>query len=191
MKSIDGFLAKGDHLILNHLAKRCKGLGHVVEIGSYKGRSTVLLAEGLKGNGFQVYAVDHHKGSIEHQIKGKNVSTFQEFKKNIKRMGVDHLVTPMVMTSKEAAKKFDKPIELLFIDGDHSRRSVEQDLKLWFPKVIIGGTIALHDNNWKGPRQVIDAYIKDNPTFSGVREIGIITYGWKAKNKLVKLPIIK
>ncbi len=109
------------------LAKKCKGSGVIVEIGSWKGRSTIYLAKGSKaGNSVRVYAIDPHTGSSEHKEKFGEVWTFDEFVKNIKSAGVDDIVTPIVKTSEEAAKEFDRPVELIFIDGAHEYEFVKK-----------------------------------------------------------------
>ncbi len=189
LSDVEGYLSDSDILLLRFLARECSGIGCVVEIGSWKGKSTIALSQGSKnGAHIEIYSVDHHHGSEEHLEKKKKVYTLKDFKKNIEKYEMDDIVIPLVKTSSQAAKNFKKKIELLFIDGDHTYKSVKQDLKLWFPKVIVGGVIALHDNYWDGPRKVIDEYMKDNPTFMSVKEMGSITYGIKL---LKKLPIVE
>lgn len=189
---VEGFLTDLDKITLYRLAKRCKGLGSIVEIGSYKGMSTIQLARGSQdGCEAKVYAIDHHKGSIEHRKDGKSINTFKEFKRNIELNNLNDFVVPMVMTSKKASRKFKGDIELLFIDGSHKYEDILIDLKSWFPKVINGGIIAFHDNNWDSTKKVINAYIKDNPSFNKVKEIGMITYCKKVGDSLIKLPITK
>jgi hypothetical protein len=59
----------------------------LVEIGSWKGRSTICIAIGSKaGKKNKCYAIDPHTGSSEHKIKGKDIWTFDEFKKEYKRI---------------------------------------------------------------------------------------------------------
>jgi predicted O-methyltransferase YrrM len=69
---IDGWLSDNEGELLFNLAKNCKGEGKIVEIGSWKGKSTVWLASGSKsGKNVKVYAIDPHTGSSEHKEKYK------------------------------------------------------------------------------------------------------------------------
>ena len=117
-----------------------------VEIGSWKGKSTIWLAAGSKkGNRAMIYAVDTFTGSSEHQKPGKIIWNFDEFKLNIKKAGVDDIIRPIVNTSKKAAEEWKLPIKFLFIDGAHEYEFVEKDFSLWSPYVVDGGIIAFHD----------------------------------------------
>jgi len=141
-EKVDGFLSEAEGRTLFGLAKECSTKGLVVEIGSWKGKSTIWLAKGSKaGKGAKVVAIDPHTGSPEH---GK-VNTLQEFRRNIKGAGVEAMVRPIVKTSEGAAKGFKGKIGLLFIDGNHDYEFVKNDLKLWWDKVKPGGYLCGHD----------------------------------------------
>jgi len=131
---IQGMLREEEGEFLYNLAKNCKGKGVIVEIGSWKGKSTVFLARGSKaGNKVKVYAIDPHQGSQDHQDQ-KVANTFGEFKKNIEKAGVADLVEFLKTTSQKASKNWKRPIELLWIDGDHSFPMVKLDFELSFNK---------------------------------------------------------
>lgn len=103
-----------------------------------------------------MYAIDPHTAESDNLATQSAVPTFAEFRDNIRRAGVDDLVVPMVMTSAQAARDFDRPIELIFIDGAHDYASVTLDFELWFPRVVDGGAIAFHDTvAWEGPRRLV------------------------------------
>ena len=187
-ESINGWLTGNEGELLYELAKGCTGRGVIVEIGSWKGKSTVWLAVGSKaGKKIGVYAIDPHTGSSEHKdILGKS-STFKEFKENVKRAKVDDVVTPIVKKSEDAAADFNKPVELLFIDGDHSYDSVLADFTAWFPKLIDGGIIAFHDTiGWEGPMRVVEEKIYKSRYFRNVGFIDSITYGEKVHKNSAK-----
>ena len=62
------------------------------------------------------------------------------------------------------------PIDLLFIDGDHSVSGCFHDYFLFYPHVAVGGLIVLHDiypatSGHQGPRYVLDGFVKDSPYF--------------------------
>lgn len=187
IKDIDGFLSDKEGKTLYDLAKKCSGKGVIVEIGSWKGKSTVCLAKGSKaGKKSKIYAIDPHTGSSEHKKMYGKVWTFEEFKKNIKEAKVDDIVVPIVKTSEEAAKTFDKPVELIFIDGAHEYEYVKKDFELWFPKVIDGGIMAFHDTIlWDGPNKVVNKYIYKSRYFKNIGTVDSITFAEKTKeNKL-------
>lgn len=188
---VRGWLMDSEGVLLYRLARRAAALGHreaaVVEIGSWEGRSTIWLASGVRdgtgGAGDQtappVVAVDPWTGSAEHHARGESPS-FDTFKKNIARAGVADLVTPRVQPSAEAARTFDRPVALLFIDGAHDEPAVREDFALWAPKVIEGGFIALHDTvGWRGPRRVAARELMSGTGFDEVGLVGSIAHGRK------------
>lgn len=175
---IDGWLSEGEGSLLYHLAKNCSGVGVIVEIGSWKGKSTIWLASGSKvGKKVRVYAVDPHTGSPEHKEMYGKVWTFDEFRKNVRDAGLDDVVTPIVETSYEACKHLDKPIELIFIDGAHEYALVKLDFELWFPKLVTGGIMAFHDAfRGTGPRRVVEESFCRSKSFRNLRFVGHIVY---------------
>ncbi len=127
--TVDGFLLDSEGELLYRLARNCSGKGVIVEIGSWKGKSTIWLGKGSKdGNHTPIYAIDPNTGSSDLKRKFGKIWTFDKFKKNIKRAKVDDLVVPIMKTSEDASKNFDKPIELLFIDGDHDYDLVKKKI---------------------------------------------------------------
>lgn len=60
------------------------------------------------------------------------------------------------------AKVWDRPINLLFIDGDHSYEGVKKDHDAWFPKVVKGGTVLYHDYDHPETKQFLDDTFGDN-----------------------------
>jgi predicted O-methyltransferase YrrM len=188
VNQIDGWLTDREGELLYNLAKTTQGKGVIVEIGSWKGKSTIWLAKGSKdGNKVKVYAIDPHTGSSEHKALYGKVWTFEEFNKNIKNAKVDDIVISIVKTSEEAAKNFDQPIELIFIDGAHEYELVKLDFELWFPKVIEGGIMAFHDTTtWPGPKKVVDEFVYKSKYFRGVKFVDSITYAKKVKHNSIK-----
>lgn len=186
-KDIDGWLTDAEGELLHKLAKNCKGKGVIVEIGSWKGKSTVYLANGSKaGNNVRVYAIDPHTGGPDLKRLGK-VWSFEEFKRNVAMAGVDDIVVPMIKTSEEAAKGFDQPIELIFIDGAHEYEMVKLDFNLWFPKVIDGGIMAFHDTKGRvGPTKVVKEYVYKSRNFRGVEFVDTITFAKKSRTNSIR-----
>lgn len=84
----------------------------------------------------------------------------------MKRAGLDSLVSPIVKPSMEALKLWNRPIGLLWIDGDHRYESVKSDFLGWEPFVVERGVIALHDTySWEGVRRVVDEEILRSDRF--------------------------
>jgi len=179
---VDGWLITKEGQLLYKLASECSGEGTIVEIGSWKGKSTIWLAHGSKaGKNTTIYAVDPHTGSDQTKEAVGEQNTYPEFRANLRRAGVADIVKPLVMTSEQAAQDFNEPIELIFIDGDHSYDMVRLDFELWFPKLVIDGYIAFHDsvNGWPGPEKVVNEFIRNSAHFTDVEVMGSITYAKK------------
>lgn len=188
VRDVEGYLIRKEGELLYNLAKSCKGRGVIVEIGSWKGQSTIWLAKGSKaGMNVKVYAIDPHTGSSEHKNGNTKVWTFEEFNKNIEMAEVDDIIIPIVKSSEEAAKNFNEPIELLFIDGAHEYESVKSDFECWLPKLITGGIIAVHDTVvWLGPRKVVEEYLFKSDTFKNIEFVDSITFAQKVEQNSMK-----
>lgn len=186
--TVEGWLTDREGQTLYNLAKNCKGEGVIVEIGSWKGKSTIWIGNGSKnGNSVLIYAIDPHTGSLEHQKENNFVKTFEDFKKNIKNAKVDDIIVPIVKTSKDAAKTFNKKVEFIFIDGAHEYNSVKLDFDMWVPKVLNGGIIAFHDTTgWDGPKKLVADYVFKSKYFRNVKLVDGITFAQKIKQNTLK-----
>lgn len=184
VRGVEGWLFDGEARLLFELARQASSAGVIVEIGSWKGKSTICLATGSReGPRVKVYAIDPHIGSEEHHGASGRVWTFDEFKANIKRAGVEDEVVPLVKMSTDAARDFNLPVSLLFIDGAHDFDSVKADFEAWFPKVINGGVVAFHDTTgWEGPRRLVRTALFRNPRVEAVGFRWSITYGRKTES---------
>lgn len=158
--TVQGYLHSLEGYMLMLYASDGPGEGAIVEIGSFMGKSTCWLARGAKdAQREKVTAVDHFTGSPEHQV-GADLevpqlacegTTFDIFMDNLNRFELGDYVTPIKASSEEAAREWDQPIRLLFIDADHSYEGVKNDYELWAPHVVPGGIIAFHDTvDWPG-----------------------------------------
>jgi predicted O-methyltransferase YrrM len=131
--AIDGFTAPVELSLLYHLSL-VPGPGVVVEIGSYLGRSTVVLARAAADQGREpVVAVDPHTAALG--IEGEQPrDTREEFLANLERAGVASHARLLHMTSAEAAAGWEGGrVRLLFVDGWHSREAVLEDVLGWAP----------------------------------------------------------
>jgi predicted O-methyltransferase YrrM len=169
-----GMLTRAEMEYLYHLPKIAPAGGAIVEIGSYKGKSTILLALGsITAGGGPIYAIDPHKPLPE---EGYFEDTEAEFRANLERAGVQERVVPMIMTSEEAAKIWTGPIALLWIDGDHRYESVKKDFLLWSPHLADGAIVAMHDTIRKrGPKRVLWENVFCSTRFENIAIVDNIT----------------
>jgi predicted O-methyltransferase YrrM len=154
---IKGFLAEDEAQALYQQALRASKLGPVLEIGSYCGKSTIYLGLACRTNNSTVFALDHHRGSEEHQRgeffhdpelfdAGEGVmDSFKEFRRNIRLAGLDEVVVPVVAGSEVASKNWRTPLGMVFIDGGHSLKAALTDYRCWMPHLMRGGMLAIHD----------------------------------------------
>ena len=171
--SVKGFLAENEGMALaQRAAESCSNLP-ALEVGSYCGKSTIYLATALKPMAGTVYAVDHHRGSEEHQpgelyhdaelydAEYQQMDSFREFRRNIDRAGLSEVVVPVVASSAVAARHWQTPLGLVFIDGGHSEAAAQTDYESWAPHVAPGGILAIHDlfpNPEEGGQAPINIY---------------------------------
>lgn len=177
-KNIDGWLNDMEGVALYAVAKYGPEKGNVVEIGSFKGKSTVWIAKGLKSaNREKVFAIDPHTGSVENKPGhrfSKNMpssgSTKSLFLRNLKKYEIKDWVIPLTETSQKALEAWGgSPIRLLFIDGDHRYRFVEKDFLGWERFLVRGGIIAFHDYGvWPGPTEVVDRYLRRSSNYTPI-----------------------
>jgi hypothetical protein len=188
--NVDGWLSNVEGRCLYRLARKCRGRGIIVEIGSWKGKSTIWLSKGsLDGNQVKIHAIDPHTGSPQHiETLGGGVWTFNAFKCNIESAGVKHVVEPHVGFSVEVARTFQQPVEMAFIDGLHEWEGVKGDFDAWYPKVVDGGWMAFHDTTcWPDVLRLVKDYVFKSQHFRKVRWRSSLTYAQKtAQNTLLE-----
>ena len=154
---IKGFLAADEAQALYEQALQASVTGPVLEIGSYCGKSTIYLGLACKRNNSTVFALDHHRGSEEHQQgeffhdpelydDGEGImDSSREFRRNIHQAGLDDTVVPVVAGSEVAARHWQTPLAMVFIDGGHSLDAALSDYRCWMPHLMRGGILAIHD----------------------------------------------
>ncbi len=87
---------------------------------------------------------------------------------------------PLFTTSSDVARTFDEPVAFVFIDGAHEYESVKQDFDDWFPKVVNGGIVALHDAVARpGPQRVARDFVLRSRSFRRVRFVHQLVYAQK------------
>lgn len=178
--TVHGMLTDGEVDFLYRLGQMNHCPGVIVEIGSFKGKSTIALARGAAAaHEAKVYAIDPHRIQPE---EGYLDDTETEFLANIKTAGIENQVVPMIMTSEAAAKGWDKPVRLLWIDGNHRYEPSKLDFTLWEPYVVDGGIIAMHDTiRKKGPKRVLWENVFGSGRFQEIAIVDNITAMRKVK----------
>ena len=153
---VKGFMPIHEGNALTKWSQKFSLKGDILEIGTYCGKSTLYIAKGVIKNNRYVYTVDHHLGSEEHQLneeyfdeeiydyKKEIINTFPLFIKNMNIFKVKNVV-PIVLESSAAAKNWNSPLAMVFIDGSHSLESAMKDFLFWNKKIISGGALVIHD----------------------------------------------
>jgi hypothetical protein len=142
---IQGWLGKGEAAFLFSLAN-----GPWCEVGCWKGRSTVVLAQ----THHEGYAVDSFKGSSAPDPTAGG-GTYDEFMANI---GPYTNVTVLPYKMRGAAAMVPDDLSLVFLDADHSYEETFQAFQLYAPKVEQGGHVAFHDakgGGWPGVEEFV------------------------------------
>ena len=167
---IQGWMSERE---MEWLYEQAKKMVNVVEIGSWKGRSTYALLSGCKGS---VYAVDHWKGSPDEidqaHTEAKTTDIYAIFLNNV---GHFKNLKVMKMSSEEAAKHFPpKSVDMVFIDGCHAYEYVRKDIDLWLPRTrrLICG----HDCGQAGVPQAT------HEVFGQVETVHGIWFRWLSDN---------
>ena len=157
INKIKGFLAEDEAQALYDHALQASSKGPVLEIGSYCGKSTIYLGLACLQTDSTVFALDHHRGSEEHQLgeffhdpdlydgSEEQVDTFREFRRNISSAGLNEVVVPVVAGSEAAARHWQTPLAMVFIDGGHSLDAALTDYRCWTAHLNRGGILAIHD----------------------------------------------
>jgi predicted O-methyltransferase YrrM len=124
--------------------------GRIVEIGSYHGRSAIVLALGADPS-VEVVAIDPHAGNDRgpQELDGRaqeGERDHRSFVANLEQAGVRGRVRHVRLPSQDATREVDAPIDLLYIDGAHRYGPARDDIRDWSDLVAEGGTILIHDS---------------------------------------------
>jgi predicted O-methyltransferase YrrM len=154
-----GFMPTDEGLALYAAAKEAAAaLGlPLLEVGTYCGRSTILLADAARTAGTVVVTVDHHHGSEEQQpgweyhdpslvdpVSGR-IDTLTEFRRTLGAAGLEDSVVAVVARSPRAAGLWRHPLGMVFVDGGHTEEHANADYEGWVPLLAEGGLLAIHD----------------------------------------------
>ncbi|MFF4216365.1 class I SAM-dependent methyltransferase [Streptomyces nondiastaticus] len=153
-----GFMPLDEGLALHAAAEEAAGLGlPLLEVGTYCGRSTILLAAAAREAGTTAVTVDHHRGSEEQQPGWEyhdaslvdeavgRMDTLPVFRRTLHQAGLEEHVLALVGRSPLAASLWGRPLGLVFIDGGHTDEHATADYEGWVPHLAPGGLLVIHD----------------------------------------------
>ena len=158
-RTAKGFMPDDEGLALFEAARAAAGtgLGPLLEIGAYCGKSTVYLGAAAEPCGAVVFSLDHHRGSEENQAgwehhdpslvdadSGK-MDTLPTWRRTIAGAGLEATVVAVVGDSPTVARAWGRPLSFLFIDGGHGHDAAWADYRAWTPHIAAGGVLAIHD----------------------------------------------
>jgi predicted O-methyltransferase YrrM len=150
IRDVEGWLSPAQAQVLFGAAEALPDGAVAVEIGSFQGRSTIMLARGLEGRG-RVVAIDPHAGNDRgpQEIEGMEPEAeadHERFKANLAHAGVADRVTHVRLPSQEALGAVDDAVDLLFVDGAHRFGPARADIERWGERVRPGGVMLVHDS---------------------------------------------
>ncbi|GAA2946904.1 MULTISPECIES: class I SAM-dependent methyltransferase [Streptomyces] len=153
-----GFMPVREGLALYAAATEAAALGlPLLEVGTYCGRSTILLAAAARAAGVTALTVDHHRGSEEQQPGWEYhdpsvvdpelglMDTLPTFRRTLHRAGLEQHVVALVGRSPQVAAVWGGRLGFVFVDGGHTDEHATGDYEGWAPKVADGGLLAVHD----------------------------------------------
>ncbi|MBR7834158.1 class I SAM-dependent methyltransferase [Actinospica durhamensis] len=152
-----GFMPEDEARALYAAAVAGAAVGDLVEIGTYQGKSAILLGAAARAGGRMLLSVDHHRGSEEHQPGWEyhdptlvdpavgRIDTLPYARRALALAGVEEHVVLVVGRSAQVARLWQGPAGFVFIDGGHTDEAARADYSGWAPKVAVGGLLAIHD----------------------------------------------
>lgn len=147
---VEGWMTAGQGATLVEAARRCSADGTIVEIGSFRGRSTIVLASAAAPSA-AIVAIDPHAGNDRgpQEIDGFTDEAADDhgvFLANLASAGVAERVRHLRMFSDAALSEVDGAIDVLYIDGAHRYAPARADMSAWGARLADGGTMLIHDS---------------------------------------------
>lgn len=148
--AVDGWMTHGQARALYDAAARVPSGGRIVEIGSFRGRSTIVLASAA-ADGVEIVAIDPHAGNDRgpQEIDGFADAASEDhdvFLANLAAAGVAGRVRHVRAFSDVAHAEVVDPIDVLYVDGAHRYAPARADIRDWGRRVADGGTLLIHDS---------------------------------------------
>lgn len=149
IRDVEGWLTEAQAARLWRAARDVAPGGRIVEIGSFRGRSTIVLA--LAAPEAEIVAIDPHAGNDRgpqeiHGYEDAADEDFEVFHRNLAAAGVDERVRHIRRFSAEALGEVDGAVDVLYVDGAHRFGPARDDLVRWGRRVVPGGRLLVHDS---------------------------------------------
>ncbi|HXN36479.1 MAG TPA: class I SAM-dependent methyltransferase [Solirubrobacteraceae bacterium] len=165
-------LAEAD--LLFRLATQADGSGCIVEVGSFRGRSTTALAQGARSS--PVYAIDPHEpftGELGGKFGPQDRAAF--FRAMLKSRGYER-VRLVNLASTVITPGWCQPVGLLWIDGDHTYEGVRSDWEAWRPHLVPRAVVAFDDStdDTLGPHSLIHELVAAGE-LTPIEQVGKVT----------------
>lgn len=204
---IEGWLTENEAVTLFNLARNLKNKENpvIVEIGSWLGKSSFIIATGIKQISRKacLFCIDPFNSEGDSKSKQsylllqerlfllKHLTLKERFIRNMKSNNVYDRIKILEGYSFNFAKKFHKQIDILFIDSNHEYKAVLRDYIDWGHKIKKGGVIAFHDVEFDpngdpsgrethvGPGLVVKRKIIHNPLWENHHLVGGLFYAVK------------
>jgi predicted O-methyltransferase YrrM len=146
---IGGWLTESQARVLYDRAAALPAGARIIEIGSYHGRSTIILA--LAAPEAEIVAIDPFAAeqiATRERLRESDIgeSDLQTFESNLERAGVRERVRHIRALSSDALAQVDGAADLLYVDGAHDLRNALGDIRGWGARVRDGGTMLVHDS---------------------------------------------
>jgi MMP 1-O-methyltransferase len=151
-----GFLPDDEAAAL-HDAARTARPGTWLEVGTYCGKSTVHLGGAARAVGARLVTLDHHRGSEENQPGWEwhdaslvdphtgRLETLPHLRHTLWDAGLDDVVSVVVGTTQQVAGWWSTPLELLFLDGNHTEDVAQHDYERYAAHLVPGALLLVHD----------------------------------------------
>lgn len=152
-RPVDGWLSPAEEAVLFRLARVVPREQCIVELGSWLGRSAIMLGGGSQsGNRVGVYCVDHFQAQglakpvLEQRAPDLAGDYLGQFQANVNGAGLEQIIHAVRNGSAEAGENWTgPPVGLIFIDADHSYAAVRGDWQNWHRHMATQGITAFHD----------------------------------------------
>lgn len=171
LDELEGLISAETGEALYELALEVSPEETIVEIGSYKGKSTCYLAAGGRdGRGAHVWAIDpwDSPGNPSGRHRFAEPETIGAFAAQLAAAALTERVFAIRGFSvKVAAAWKGPPVGLLYIDGDHTEQAVRADVEAWRPHLAPGAVLAFDDLDTPrnpGVRVVVDELVSEGRT---------------------------
>lgn len=188
IERVESLLIPGQEFWLFNKARALRDGSRILELGSYKGRSTLSLAFACVGTRKHVFSVDRWQGMYDDVINQPQLRDtfedgfFETWMQNVVTNRLEEYVTPLVGDSRDIAEVWRSSIDLLFVDASHKYEDVVLDFDSYYHHVAPGGLMAFHDITpvWAGCWRAWHEYISPQLVETGIWST--IGYGRKREH---------